>query len=214
MEEYKISFPDDVRVELLIMKNRNTTLLPEIFEAKLWKLLNDGSKNRVDGSENRDVSEYLIWYLLGVENYNDIELVLERSENRYPESNWTGYYRGVLSGIRGDYSTALKYLNSKDLDIPNWELQYNRGLMEMARGNYPEAMTHFNKSLIGISNRSMLNNIDVYKSQIKTKIAQVLISLDDIDEAIRVLNSAIELDPNNYRSDLLKSIHLNIKDIE
>lgn len=207
LKEYKSLFKDDVRVELLIMKNQNRITSPEIFEAKLWKLLNKES-------DSKDVSEYIVWYLLGVGNYNDAELVLSRSENRYPHDKWTYYYRGIISGIQGDYTGALEYFNSEELDINGWKLMYNKAVVLMAMRKYPEALTSFNKSLIILNSDNLINNKNFYRSEIKTKIAQVLIHLNDIDEAIRVLNSAIELNPDNYKSDLLKSIHLNIKERE
>ncbi len=205
IDDYRQIFKDDVKIELVQMKERNNILLPELFVANLWKLLNKDK-------DNREVSEYLIWYLLGIENYNDIELVMKRSENRYPNSNWTIYYRGILSGLKGDYEDSLTFFNADGLNIPSWELVYNKGVIQMAMKNYSEALTLFNKSIILINQENYINNINIHLSQIKTKIAQVLIFLNDIDEAIRVLNSAYELDPDNYSSDLLKSIHLNLKD--
>ncbi|OQY37517.1 MAG: hypothetical protein B6229_08340 [Spirochaetaceae bacterium 4572_7] len=194
-------------IEILCCYNRNQLTPPDIFEAKLWKLLNMDR-------DNREVSEYLIWYLLGIENYRDIELVLERAENRYPQSRWPLYYRAILAGLSGEYINSLNLMKSEGIDVPMWELFYNQGIIEIALEHYSEAMILFNKSLIAISDISFLEKRDVYRSQIKTEIAKVLIKLDDVDEAIRVLNSAIELDPDNYVSDLLKSIYLNIKERE
>lgn len=207
LKEYKSLFKDDVRVELLIMKNQNRITSPDIFEAKLWKLLNKEN-------DSKDVSEYIVWYLLGIGNYEDAELVLSRSENRYSEEKWTNYYRGILAGIQGDYNLALKYFESDDLADKDWKILYNKAVVLMAMKKYPEALTSFNKSLISLNSNNIVRDKNIYRSEVKTKIAQVLINLNDIDEAIRVLNSAIELNPDNYKSDLLKSIHLNIKERE
>lgn len=207
LKDYKVLFNDDVRIELLIMKNQNSITLPEIFEAKLWKLLNKEE-------DSRDVSEYIVWYLLGIGNYNDTELVLDRSENRYPEDNWVNYYRGIIAGIQGNYADSLKYFESESIDVADWELMYNKAVILMAMQRYPDALTLLNKSLISLNSNNLILNRNIYRSEIKTKMAQVLINLNDIDEAIRILNSAIELNPDNYKSDLLKSIHLNIKERE
>lgn len=147
-----------------------------------------------------------------MENYNDIELILERSEHRHPSEKWTNYYRGIVLGLRGEYKDSLNYFNSDNIDIDTWEVLYNKGIIEIALQNYPAALTLFNKSIISLNQINYINKRDIYLSQIKTKSAQVLIYLNDIDEAIRLLNSAFELDPNNYSSDLLKSIHLNLKE--
>lgn len=205
LEDYRTLFPRDVKVELLYMRENNSKLNPDLFIAKLWTLLNTDI-------DNREVSEFLVWYLLGVENYTDIKLVLERSEHRHPEDNWTEYYRAILNGLDGNYKTAITQFNSSQLNVDSWEILYNSGIMEMALQNYSEALVLFNKSIIALNQKSFINNRDEYLSQIKTKTAQVLISLNDIDEAIRVLNSAFELDHNNYTSDLLKSIHIDLMD--
>lgn len=207
IDNYRRKFPNDIKIELLEMRESDLGTNSSLFIARLWKLLNKDI-------DNREVSEFMIWYLLGLENYADIELVLERSENRYPEQIWTEYYRGILSGLDGDYKSALKSFQLNNPGIDSWEILYNKGIIEMALSNSSEALTLFNKSIISINQLSYVNNRDIYLSKIKTKIAQVLISLNDIDEAIRVLNSAFELDPDNYSSDLLKSIHLNLQDSE
>ncbi len=207
LEDYRRLFPKDVKVELLYMKENNSKINPDLFIARLWQLLNTNS-------ENREVSEFLVWYLLGVENYEDIELVLERSENRHQGHNWTEYYRAILSGLQGNYKIALEKFNSSELDVESWEILYNKGVIEMALLNYPQSLVLFNKSIIAINQKSFVNNRDKYLSQIKTKIAGVLINLNDTDEAIRILNSAFELDPDNYTSDLLKSIHIDLKESE
>lgn len=206
LEEYKNIFPDDVKIDLLIMKNKNRLFIPEIFEAKLWDLLNKDQ-------DNKEVSEYLIWYLLGLGNFDSVELVLERSENRSIDSNWTNYYRAILSGLEGKYSDGLEYLDLiKTGTIPPWEILYTKAVLYIGKGNQTEALKLLNHCLISINQIDYLNNRSKYLSEIKTKIAEVLISLNDIDEAIRVLNSAYELNPDNYRSDLLRSININIKE--
>ncbi len=205
LENYRENFEKDGKIELLYLKEQKEFLDPDLFESKLWKLLNEDI-------ENRTVSEYLIWYLLGVENYKDINLVLERSKHRFPDENWTNYYYGILSGLNKDYSKAIEYFSMSDIDVSSWELLYNTGVIEMARKNYSEALTLFNKSIILLVQENFIDNRDKYLSQIKTKLAQVLISLNDTDEAIRVLNSAYELDPTNYTSDLLKSVYLNLQE--
>lgn len=207
LEDYRREFPDDVKIELLEMRENNESSNPNKFIARLWTLLNRDI-------DNREVSEFLIWYLLGIENYEDIELVLERSEHRHSSENWTEYYRGILSGLNGEYKAALISFDYQNLELDSWEILYNKGIIEMALLNYPEALTLFNKSIISINQLGYLNNKDIYLSKIKTKIAKVLISLNDTDEAIRILNSAFELDPENYSADLLKSIHLNLKESE
>lgn len=209
LKDFRVLYPEDVKVELLLMKSLDGVTSPEIFEAKLWKLLNSEHDK-----DNREVSEYLIWYYLGIGNYENVELILDRFNNRNPNNSWTNYYKGILSGIYGDYIGALNYLEDDDLTIPQWELLYNRGIIEFAKSNNQDALTLFNKSIISLNSNFLIDNRDIYRSRIKTKIAEVLISLGDLDEAIRVLNQAIELDPSNYRSDLLKSVHLNIRDLE
>lgn len=203
LEDYRRLFPKDVTVELLYMKENKSKINSDLFIARLWQLLNTDI-------ENREVSEFLVWYLLGVENFEDIELVLERSENRHRGYHWTEYYRGLLNGLQGNYKIALEKFNSFELDVESWEILYNKGIIEMALLNYPESLVLFNKSIIAINQKNFVNNRDKYLSQIKTKIAQVLINLNDTDEAIRILNSAFELDPDNYTSDLLKSIYIDL----
>lgn len=207
LQEFRLLFPEDVKIELLLMKSLDNVTSPDIFEAKLWKLLNSDN-------DNKDVAEYLVWYFLGLENYDNVNLIIERSNNIHPDNSWTNYYEGIIEAIHGDYERAIKLMDNPNISIPLWEVLYNRGVVEMAMVNYPEALTLFNKSYISLNSYNLIDDIDIYRSQIKTKIAEVLINLDDIDEAIRVLNHAIELDPNNYRSDLLKSVHLNIKERE
>lgn len=206
LENFKSIFPDDVKIDLLIMKNKNRLYIPEVFEARLWDLLNKDQ-------DNKEVSEYLIWYLLGLGNYESARLVLERSEHRSTDSNWTNYYRAILNGLEGNYELGLDYLQRlKDNSIATWEIYYTKAILNIGNGNLTEALELLNHSLISINQIDYLNNRTKYLSEIKTKIAEVLISLNDIDEAIRILNSAYELNPNNYRSDLLRSININIKE--
>lgn len=205
LQQYRDLFPEDVKVELMQLRAADMEIHPDTLIAKLWRLI-----NRDDN--NRDVSEFLVWYLLGLENYTDIDLILERSENRHPHESWTSFYRGVILGIDGQYTMAKKNfedINSADTD---WVLLYNRGVIELALGNFSEALALFNKSTIVLNQQDFLSGKSRYLSKIKTKAAQSLIALNDEDEAIRVLNSAYELDSENYTSDLLKSVHMNLKE--
>ncbi|QEN05861.1 hypothetical protein EW093_14505 [Thiospirochaeta perfilievii] len=205
LEDYRELFPNDVKIQLLYLRENNRTIDPAIYQARLWSLLNS-DKN------SKEVSEFLVWYYLGINDFDNINLILERSENRYPNQSWTKYYRGILEGLHGNYKEGIKLLSSRDIDVDEWELLFNRGILEMGQKNYSNAMELFNKSIIAINQKAYLKNRDVYLSKIKTKIAIVLITLNEVDEAIRVLNSAIELDPNNYTSDLLKSINIDLKE--
>lgn len=206
LEEFRQIFPDDIKIDLLIMKNKNTLYVPKIYEAKLWDLLNKDDNNK-------EVSEYLIWYLLGLGNFDSVELVLDRYENRNSDSNWTNYYRAILLGINGDYQNGLdKLLELKSSFVSDWEIYYTKAILNIGLNKQTEAIELLNKSIISINQIDYLDNKNIYLSRIKTKIAEVLISLNDIDEAIRVLNNAYELNPDNYRSDLLRSINKNIKE--
>lgn len=206
LEEYRRDFPDDLKVELLVIKNKNELYVPDIYEAKLWNLLNSGDNNR-------EVAEYLVWYLLGLEDYNSVNLVLERVEHREDEYNWIFYYKAIISTLKGNYKDAQNYIDRVDSGaIKDWERFYTKGVIDMGSGNYTNSIENFNKSLISINQNNYVDNRDIYISEIKTKIAEVLLALNDVDEAIRMLNSAYELNPDNYRSDLLRSIHTSIRE--
>lgn len=205
LQQYRDLFPEDVKIELMQLRATDMETNPEILIAKLWRLI-----NRDD--DNRDVSEFLVWYLLGIENYDDISLILERTENRHPNETWTTFYYGVIEALDGSYLEAKSDFEGLPGAEKDWVVLYNRGVIEMALGNFSEALNLFNRSTIAIGQKDFLSGKSRYLSQIKTKSAQVLIALNDEDEAIRLLNSAYNLDPDNYTSDLLKSLHMNLKD--
>ncbi|MBN2618508.1 MAG: hypothetical protein JXR64_09395 [Spirochaetales bacterium] len=201
--DYINLYPEDVQVELIRLREESKHTPPDIYISKLWKLLNK-DKNY------KDVSEFFIWYLLGTENYKDINLIIERNENRHPEDEWIKYYKGIMLTLNSNYAKGLEIFSS--YKNPSWDILYNMGIINLSMQNFPEALGLFNKSIISLNQNDFVENKNKYLSKIKTKQAEVLISLNDTEEAIRVLNSAFELDPDNYTSDLLKSIYLNLKD--
>lgn len=189
-------FDEDVKVQLLSFKNSEESILPEKYRARLWDLFNRDM-------ENREVIEYLIWYLAGTYDYQSALLVAERAENRGAGS-WINLYRGIIYCLMGLNDEALKSFNR--IEEPSWQLYYNKGIVQMITGLSEDAVASFNSAINELNQTGYLKMKNVYLSRIKTELAGIYLNMGKSEEGYRILDSAIELDNDNYRAVLMRRL--------
>jgi tetratricopeptide (TPR) repeat protein len=188
--------PEDEELTLLVHYIRSADTNPQQFRSVLWELYNANSGNE-------KIAQFFAWYLLGFNALGDARLVLDRFEAKYGAVEWTYFYRGIISSLKGDLENAREELETAFELRRRWETQYNLALVAMKRGNIGDALERFRSADTLLAGSPEAENRKEELAEIRVKISWILYLDGEYEAAARELRYALDLDPRNLEGQLL-----------
>jgi len=156
--------------------------------AEAWLLLD----RHYDSGE---LYRWVSWLFLFQRNYSELRILLNRVENLQSNgqlafANWAEVCKAIVLMLGGDIETAENILRSIPAQEANWTVYANLGRNIEAQRSPSRAIDQYNLALL---------KTEDYKTstRIQYRIAKCFSALGRPDEAMRALQYAAELDPEN-----------------
>jgi len=150
--------------------------------------------------DNEELYKWVSWLFLFQRNYDELRILLNRVENLKSNGQWTPAYwssahwaevcRSIELMFEGDIETAENILRSIPAEEADWTVHANLGRNIEAQHSPSRAIEQYNLAALKTEN---------YKTSVKIqlRIAKCFSALGRPDEALRALQYAAELDPEN-----------------
>lgn len=169
---------------------------PEQYKAVLWQLFNRSERNI-------KIAQFFAWYLLGLHDYKNLELVLEKSERKFGEMEWINFFYGSMYAVRGETERAEENFEKAAEKLARLETFYNLALLSLQYGDNGKAVEYFGMAEQKIRKQDEIKEPKAL-AQIKVKTAQIHIADERYDAAKRAVLEALDYDPDNLEAQLIK----------
>jgi tetratricopeptide (TPR) repeat protein len=143
---------------------------------------------------------WVSWLFLFQRNYSELNILLNRTENlksndQLEPSHWTPLHwievcRAIQLMFEGKLETAERILRSIPADEADWTVYANLGRNIEAQRSPSRALEQYNLAALKTENPKT-------SAKIQLRIAKCFSALGRQDEAIRALQYAMDLDPEN-----------------
>ncbi len=144
---------------------------------------------------------YLGWYLVSVNNWADLEVVVSRAEG-IVEEELLDLYRGILTARDGEWDRARALFYEENGGW--WQGAYNAGLSALAAGSSREASELFESALERLSDDAVAQTDteqhSVHRARVLMFDALSHAARGDYSRAYRRVSEAVELDPKSARA--------------
>ena len=175
-----------VDLEIIRRQTANWEIGRQIAET--WLLL-----DRHEGDE--DMYRWAAWLILFQRNYNEIRILLNRTEMLNLDYQWVKIYRALQLMFDGDIETAQEILESIPVEEAEWNVHANLGVIMEAQRSTVHALEQYRLAADKIRDPKT-------EARIQTRIARCYIVLNRPSDAILTLIYALELDPDNLTARL------------
>lgn len=193
LKEYLRLYPDDVEAKLKynFLSEKETV---EKFIGILWQL-------RYDNPDNQRVLQMLAWYLLGIYDFVELEIVLETAEETFGYLPWIKLYYGILDAQKGDTFSAYDNFLSSVKYQKCWEGYYNAALISYTQANYPAVIENLEEAF------RLVTNENLAESNFYWLMAEVENSKENYTKAKDFLILSLGKNPQNLKAQLrLKTV--------
>jgi tetratricopeptide (TPR) repeat protein len=150
--------------------------------------------------DNEDLYNWVSWLFLFQRNYSELKILLNRVENlksndQLEPSHWTPLHwievcKAIQLMFEGDLETAENILRSIPADEADWTVYANLGRNTEAQRSPSRALEQYNLAALKTENPKT-------SAKIQLCIAKCFSAIGRQDEAIRALQYAMDLDPEN-----------------
>ena len=146
--------------------------------------------------ENIDLYKWAAWHLFFQRRYDEIPILLDRLSMLQYSSGWIQLYKSVYLMNEGNLQDAEQTLLSVPLNETDWTIYANLGRIYEEVRSLPRAHSQYELAAsILIKNDTLQSRKTA--SAVRQRAAKCYIAQNQATEAIRVLLSAIDLDPDN-----------------
>ncbi len=169
------------------------------FSSKLWDLFSRFP-------QYDQILHYLLWYFIGLNRTEDVDLALERYRNlvlvdadsRIQEKDfpvWAQEYMAINATLKRDFDTAQSVFEDLIAQNPSWRIYYNMANLYVYQADFAAAVRLLRKSLSAVENTD--NKVDIfYRMLVLAEISkQNYLSRDESDELDGILADYIH---DNY----------------
>lgn len=139
------------------------------------------------------IKSYARWYFASSGDFNAC-FSIEKTDNQYEDA----FYNGIRHAVQGSSLGALKAFAEAEKDVRYiCPAVVNQAYIYNARNEPDMAIRYFTRAGNLVSNK-------LIKSKMLYEAARIFAERNGVPEALRMLNSALELDPENRRAGVLK----------
>jgi tetratricopeptide (TPR) repeat protein len=145
--------------------------------------------------DNEDLYNWVSWLFLFQRNYSELKILFNRIDNQqsndqWAPAHWVEVCRAVQLMFEGDLETAENILRSIPAEEADWTVHANLGRNIEAQRSPSRAIEQYNLAALKTKNLKT-------SAKIQLRIAKCFSALGRSDEALRSLQYAIEMDPEN-----------------
>ncbi|MCL2066876.1 MAG: hypothetical protein FWG99_05380 [Treponema sp.] len=175
-------------VDLEILRRRGEVEGLGRTVAETWLLLDRHQ-------ENEDLYRWAAWFFDFQQYYSEAEVLLKRSSNYNFDSEWVSLYEAIIYMRHGSLDAALEKLTAIPEHTAQWPVFANLALIHEARLSAARAIDYYERAAAGVRDPKTA-------SRIQLRIAGCLGAAGRSSEARRVLEYALDLDPENVNARL------------
>lgn len=192
--QYLNSYPDNVNMKLVEILYFPQKKSPLEYNAVLWDLFNSDSADV-------DVSRFLVWYLLSMNDYQGAEIVIQRHRSSNPQEQWTSLYRGIIDSLKSSESwpDAEALFNSALLESLQPYAIYNLAVIEAKQGKGFVALDSLNQAVRYFEAQGIDSN-QLILSRIDSLYAEIYFILGNYMKAEDYALKALEKDDGNSQA--------------
>jgi len=145
--------------------------------------------------DNEELYRWVSWLFLFQRNYSELKILLNRIENFQQNGQWASAYwaetcKAIKLMFEGELETAENILRSIPAEKADWTVHANLGRNIEAQRSPSRAIEQYNLATLKTENPKTA-------ARIQFRIAKCFSALGRPDEALRALQYAMELDPEN-----------------
>ncbi len=200
LKEFLLVEPENI--EATIQYNfLNSNVSPERYIGVLWNMYN---LNKQDKNERIPVT--LLWFLVGLNDTQEINRVLLTVEADYGYRSWISFYRGVLAIMQENFKDAYIYFRrccdetvykkiEKNRYYMSWQPFYNCALLSFYFNDYSQARIEIEELLLFLDD----SNKEIY-SKVKTLSGKIYLAQGDKAKALREFEIAKDSDSSNIEA--------------
>lgn len=176
----------------VIREQTNATVNPERYKSLLWRL--------VYRTEQQKYAQYLAWFLIGIEDIEGLQSLVQHSRQTFGTQGWIQFYQGILLMYGRDYEAAAEQFNTGYNNDRKWEYLYNAALSYSAAENPNAALDELKAAEAVVSPQSAARAV------IAAQQIELLIHSSRYDEAQKLLSIFESRFPGNMNAGLLRSL--------
>jgi len=175
-------------IDLELNKRHNQTRESGRQVSEAWLLLDRHP-------ENEDLYWWTFWLFFFQRYYDELNILMARVERLEFEGQWVSVYRAIQLMREGDLETAESILRSIPGETAGWHVFANLGLILESQRSSARALQQYEIAVLKAENPKIA-------SRVQFRIARCFFTQNNLGEARRALEYAIELDPENLTAQL------------
>ncbi|MDR0290298.1 MAG: hypothetical protein LBI06_05115 [Treponema sp.] len=180
----------DMLVDLEILKRRTEIEETARVIAETWLLL-----DRYPGTE--DLYQWGAWYFILQRNYTESAILLRAAARHNFSGQWMNIHEALQQLHEGYVDAAEETLKAIPPKDANWTIAANLGRILESRRAPTQALESYERAAAAVMEKDQ-----TLASRIQVRIARCLKTLGKIEESRRVLNYALNLNPDNLNARL------------
>ncbi len=176
----------------VLREETGATVNPERYKSLLWRL--------VYRTEDENYAQYLAWFLIGIEDIEGLQSVIQHSHLTFGEQGWIHFYRGILYMYARKYEDAVEEFDAGYNQNEQWEYLYNAALSYAAAENPNAALDELKAAEAIVDSRSEP------RATIMAQQVELLIRSGRYTEAGKLLSILEDRFPGKMEAGLLRSL--------
>ena len=176
----------------VLREETRPTVNPERYKSLLWRL--------VYRTEDEHYAQYLAWFLIGIEDIEGLQSLIQHSQLAFGEQGWIHFYRGILHMYGRKYEDAVEQFDTGYNQDERWEYLYNAALSHAAAENPNAALDELKAA------ESIVNSRSTARAIIMAQQIELLIHSGRYTEADKLLDIFENRFPGNMEAGLLRSL--------
>ncbi len=176
----------------VLREETRPTVNPERYKSLLWRL--------VYRTEDANYARYLAWFLIGIEDIEGLQSLIQHSQLTFGDQGWIHFYRGILHMYGRKYEDAVKQFDTGYHQNEQWEYLYNAALSYAAAENPNAALDELKAA------ESIVDPRSAARATIMAQQVELLIHSGRYTEADKLLAIFENRFPGNMEAGLLRSL--------
>ena len=171
-------------IDLELCRRRNTHYEAGRQIAEGWLLLDRHP-------DEEALYQWTAWLFSFQRYYDELQILLDRTENFDPEKKWVPFFKAVYAMREGDLDEAENLLRSIPPEALGWHIYANLGRILETQLSFSRAIEQYELAFLNAENAPKT------ASRLQYRIAKCFSTLGRPSEALRALDYALDLDPEN-----------------
>ena len=181
----------EVRPEItLLEESAKETVNPERYSSILWRMASQ--------EESPKYAVHLAWFLLGLEDYSELQSLIDYSRKRYGQQSWTDFFQGIIELYKKNYQEAADQFVRSYGENVHWCSAYNAAVAFMAGGKPEAALKQLELAELSADENGIV--------EVLLKRTELYIYRENYSAAETTLQEIRKYDPDNLQAALYRGL--------